>query len=1070
MRRLNLGLPLFAIVAAAAPSLYAQLDATLTGIATDPSGANIAGAVIIATEQRTAIIHTANANAVGEYTLPLLPPGEYSVRASAPGFGDQTFDKIVLQVGQTARLDVKLAVGGSSSNVDVSTVQLTTDTETSSIGTVVENRTVVDVPLNGRQFYTLALLVPGTYPPVQNSTLGFRGGFNVAGSSEVSNFFTLDGFNNVDGANGSPTVRPSIDDIQEFRLQTGVYQAEYGHNNGGQVTVITKSGSNDFHGTVYDFLRNDDLDSLNYFSSLGTSNELKRNDFGGTFGGPIHKDKTFFFFSYEGLRLIESVIALGTVPTAAQQAGSFAGAAALKTPTGYSPLAVSGNTIKTAYLTATQLQSYTIGKALLAYYPLPTNASAANNYNFAGRETESANQYSFRLDHTFNPRDNLYATLQYFSDPNFQPSNPLCGSATVPGFGCSAPYTGQLYGGVWNHIFSPALANQLRIGFQRARGSRYGQDDTNNFDQTYNIPAFSSTIPGNSGIPYTVIPGYSTLGSYVNLPQDRRDNTFEYADDVLLTHGKHSFKMGADFTRFQNNDLFVFYGRGLFDFTSANGAGGTGNALADALLGLPTATIQTPTAPISYVRENYISAYAQDNFKVTPRLTVNYGLRWELFGPPVDTRDNLAGFSTVTGKPYKDGTNGYSSLPWPNTYHDFGPRIGFAFQPGTQGKTVVRGGFGIMYDAQATENGIFNLITSTPIRAQTTFASIPQIPLNLTNPFPANGYTTALTPGGITSRFQPALVEEYTLDVQRQLPDGILLDVAYFGSLGRHLPDEINLNQPATGFANTTLSGAARPYPAYGNITWDQSEGISTYNSLQVKLQKSYSHGLNFLSSYTYGRSLDDTPGIATSDSASPNFPQNSYNIGGDYGRSGFDVKHRLSISPVYDLPFGAGRTFLSSGLPSRILGGFQLSGILTAQSGTPVTPTYSINVSNTFNSTLGAGVDRPNVVGNPNSGPKTPAKWFNTAAYVQPTIGTFGNASRNSIQGPGYTELDIAFSRTFKVTDAAALQARAEIFNLANHPNFLLPNAVVNSGSLFGTISQADDPREAQISLRLSF
>ena len=1058
-----------ALLVVSASNLRAQATATLTGIAVDQSGATIVGASVQVTDQQTGVVYNVATNSAGEYTVPLLPPGTYKVKVAAPGFASQQIDALVLQVSQTQRLDVALTVGESSTTVDVAATQVATETETSSIGTVIENRTVVDMPLNGRQFYTLALLVPGTYPPVQNSTLGFRGGFNVAGSSEVANFFTLDGFNNVDGANGSPTVRPSIDDIQEFKLQTGVYPAEFGHNNGGQVTVITKSGTNGLHGTVYDFLRNDDFDAVNFFTQPGTPNSLKRNDFGGTFGGPIHKDKTFFFFSYEGLRLIQSVTALGNVPTAAQQNGNFAGFAALRTPTNYNPLAVAGNMINPAYLTPTQQQAYTVGKALLSYYPSP-NIPGANNYSFDGRRTEDADQYSLRLDQTFSQHDSVYATLQYFNDPSFEPSNALCGSARVPGFGCTSPYTGQLYGGTWNHIFSASLYNQLRIGFQRARGSRFGQDDTSNFNQVYGINAFTGSTAENGGLPYTVITGYSTLGSYVNLPQDRRDNTFEYADDVFLTKGKHSLKFGVDFTRFQNNDLFVLYGRGVFSFTSANGSGGTGNALADALLGLPTATIRVPTAPVSYVRTNYIAAYAQDDFKVTSRLTLNYGLRWELFGSPTDTRNNLANFDPILGKPYQVGTGGYSNLPWTNKFRDFGPRIGLAYQPFGDGKTVLRGGFGLMYDAQPTENGIFNLITSTPVRQALTFASIPQIQLTLANPFPTVAFTTALTPGGANSNLQPAQVYEYTADLQHQLPAGLLVDLAYFGSVGRHIPNEINLNQPLSGYANTTLATAGRPYPTYGNITYDESEGASNYNSLQLKVQRGFSHGFTFLSSYTYGRSLDNTEGIATSDGASPNFPQNSRNLGQDYGRSGFDIKHRFVLSPVYDLPFGADKAFMNHGVAARVLGGYQLSGILTVQSGTPVTPNYSINVSNTFNNTLGNGIDRPNVTGNPNHGPKTVNQWFTIGDYSTPALGTFGNAGRNSIDAPGYTDLDVAFARTFGLFESLNLQAKAEAFNLFNHPNFGLPNTTVDSTTTFGTITTAQAQRQIQLSLRVSF
>ncbi|MDE1155935.1 MAG: TonB-dependent receptor [Acidobacteriaceae bacterium] len=1048
--------------------LDAQATATLTGISTDANGARLSHATVVLTGKQTGIARSVQTNEVGEYTIPLLLPGEYSVRVSQTGFTSKVVESIVLQVGQVSRLDVALSVGESVTSVDVRGGQVDLDTDSASVGTTITNRTVVNMPLNGRQFYTLALLVPGVYPPVQNSTLGFRGGFNVAGSSEVANYFTLDGFNNVDGANGSPTVRPSIDDIQEFHVQTGVYQAEYGHNNGGQVTVLTKQGSNAWHGTAYEFLRNDIFDARNYFSLRSAPNQLKRNDFGGTFSGPIRSNKTFFFFSYEGLRLVQSVTTLGNVPTPQEQAGNFSALASLSTPTGYSPLVVADNQINTAYMTASQLQAYTVGKALLSYYP-QQNTTGTNNYSFTGKRTEHSNQYSMRLDHTFNEKDSLYATLQYFDDPSFEPSNALCGSAQIPGFGCSSPYTGQLYGGAWNHMFSSTLYNQLRIGFQRARGARYGEDDTIPFNETYGINAFDNpSYPNNGGLPYTLITGFATLGSYVNVPQDRRDNLYEYADDLLWTLGRHSIKFGFDAQRFQNNDLFTLYGRGVMQFTSANTGGGTGNALADALLGIPAVTLKTPTAPQSYVRENYFAAYAQDDFKVTPHLALNFGLRWELFGPPNDTQNNFANFNTTTGTPYKLGTDGTSRLPWPNIWHNFGPRVGFSYQPPLSRTTVIRGGFGVMYNQQPTENGLFNLITSTPVRQSQTFVSIPSLPLSLANPFPTNAYTTALTPGGIAKSFQAAQIYEWSFGVQHQF-GSTLLDVAYFGSIGRHIPNEINLNQPAEGYASTTLATAGRPYPKYGNITWDESEGASNFNSLQVKVQRNVGHGLNMVASYTYGRSLDNTPGIATSDNASPSFPQNSHDLNADYGRSGFDIKHRFVISPVYELPFGAGKRYATHGIPGVLFGGFQLSGILTVQSGTPATPTYASNISNTFNSSLGSGIDRPNVHGNPNDGPRNVSEWFDTSVYSKPQSGYFGDAGRNSIDGPGYTDLDIAAAKNFALTSKLQMQAKGEAFNLFNHPNFYLPVTKVDS-STFGSITTAYDPRQIQLSLRLLF
>jgi hypothetical protein len=1066
----------FAFLLLTASALAQTTTATLTGIVMDPSGAAIGGASITASDIHNGTEQKTSSNSAGEYTLPFLRPGTYTLTTEASSFTKQVVNNLVLEINQTARIDIKLQLEGANQTVLVSTAGVLTNTETSSVGTVIENRTVVSMPLNGRQFYSLALLVPGVSPPVENSTLGFRGGLNIAGTSEVSNYFALDGFNNLDAANGSPSVRPSIDDIQEFKLLTGAYPAEFGHNYGGQVVVVTKSGSNSFHGTAYDFLRNQIFDARNYFTRPGQSNAYKRNDFGGAFGGPIVKDKTFFFFSYEGLRLRQAVVALGTVPTASMLVGNFAALPAttvLKTPAGYAPGAIANNVVNPAFFTSAQAQAYAVGQALLSYYPAPTattpgGTAPASNYTLDETRTENADQYSLRIDQSFHRGDTLYATLQYFNDPTFEPSNTLCSSAVIPGFGCNTTYTGQLYGVGWSHVFSTSLVNGARIGFQRARGGRFNQDENINFNGRFGINAFTEELPGNMGLPRTTITSYSTLGGATNLPQDRRDNTYDFGDDLLWSAGKHSVKVGADFVHFSNNDLFVSAGRGAFTFSGTNGGPTTGYALADALLGLPAATTRVPTAPVSYVRENYFAAYAQDDWKITPRLTLNYGMRWENFSPPTDTRNNLSGFNVSTGIPFVVGQNGLSRFPWNHEYKDFGPRLGMAWQASGDGKTVVHAGFGLMYNAQVTENGLFPIITSYPLRTQATYTSNVSIPLSLANPFPATENPTSvpgvLAPGGFDPNYRPGSIYEYSTDIQREITAHTVLDVLYLGSVGQHMPNNVNLNQPPPGSATTAISQTLRPYPQWGNITYAQPEAHSAFNSLQIKLQRSYSGGLTFLTSYTYGRSLDDSPGIATADSSSSAIPQNSRNLDGDYGRSNFDIKHNFVASPIYDLPFGNGRRWLNSGWGSALAGGFQISSICTLQSGPPITPYYSGNISNTFNTT-----DRPNVSGNPNNGPKTVLKWFNTSVFSMPAGHQFGNAGRNIINGPGNKALSFAVARTLHIYEELNLQAKAEVFDSFNHPNFYLPNATADSAA-FGQLTSAQDPREIQLSLRLSF
>ena len=1040
--------------------------ATVVGVVRDSSGAVVVGARVTARDEGTNIAHEAVTGDEGGYTIPLLTPGVYSVSAEAPNFRRTVQRGITLQVDQKARIDLALELGQVTDLIEVTADAVLTETESASVGTVIDNQKVVDLPLNGRQFYSLAFLAPGTFPPVQNSTNGFRGGFNVAGSSEISNNFTLDGITDNNGSINGPSFRPSIDAIGEFKLLTGVYPAEYGHNSGGQVVVTTKSGSNSLHGTAFDFLRNQVMDAKNYFTPAGPLPAFRRNQFGATLGGPVVHDKTFLFLSYEGFRLSQQVTALATVPTADMLAGNFSSLAALANPvlirdpaTGQ-PFA--GNLIPASRLNA-------VGRALAGYYPSPTNATPigqapTNNYTFDEARLENLDQATVRLDHTFSARDSLYSTLNYFNDPSFEPSNSLCSSRVLPGFGCHVGLTTQLYGLVENHVFAPNLINEARIGYDRLRQPRIQQDSGINFDSQFGITAFYGSVPDNGGLPATSVTSYSALGGATNLPQDRQDNTYQFVDTVIWNRGRHSVKFGVDITRFGSNYQFVSSSRGSFNFTNTSGGPTSGYGLADLLLGLPASTSRNPYAPKAYPRTTAAAVYAQDDFKLTNNLTLNYGLRWELNTPANDKYGINSSLNPATGQLVYPGLNGYPHNLYQTDWNDFGPRLGLAWRPLHDDKTVIRAGAGIFYNAQATNNGLSNMLANPPFRQPQTFTSSVASPISLSSPFPtANGaLTNTLT--AINRDFRTATVSQWSFGVQRQITANLALDVSYFGSKGTHLPINYNINQPAPGPGTAAQVNARRPYPAWGNIGWIESVANSDYDSLQAKLEKRYSHGISFLTSYTFGRSIDDSPGISTSSAASSSTTQNSQNLRGSRGLSDFDVRHRFVFSPVYDLPFGKGRPFLSQGLLSKALGGFQVSGILALQTGNPLTASYSGNISNTYNNT-----DRPNAIGDPNTGPQTVTQWFNTAAFAKPAANSFGNEGRNVIQGPGLKNLDFTLARRFQVGERLTIRFRAELFNSLNHPNFNFPSATADSSS-FGAIPSALDPRQVQLALKAIF
>lgn len=1046
-------------------ALAQSATATLSGQVKDPSGLSLPGASINVRNEKTNIVRSTKSDSQGIYTVPLLLPGSYEINVEADGFREVIRRGIILQVDQKANVDFSLKVGATTDLITVTADASLTEPETSSIDAVITNRQVQSIPLNGRQFYSLAYLVPGVTPPVQSSGLNYRGGFNVAGSSEIANNFTLDGLKNNDGAINGPTYRSSIDAIQEFNLLTGVYAAEYGHNSGGQVVVTTKSGTNELHGSLFEFVRNQALDAVNYFSTVPLS--FSRNQFGGTLGGPVRRNKSFFFFSYEGLRLSQQVTALATVPTAAEKNGDFTALPiTLKDPTNTG--AVVNNTIS---------QFNTIGAALLSYYPLPTAATAtgslpSNNYNFDELRTETLNQYTLRLDHTFSVKDALFATLNYSDDPSFEASNSTCGSRTLPGFGCNVGLTTQLYGVGETHIFAPNLINQLRVGYTRLRQPRTTQNANDNFDERYGIVAFYGKYYG--GVPSTSITSYTTVGSSTNLPQDRADNSYELVDSVLWTKGKHAFKFGGDVWKFGSNYLNLSV-IGSFSFSNTSSGPTTGYALADLLLGLPSTTSRNPEGFKFYPRTTSTSVYAQDDYKILSNLTFNYGLRWEVNTPVSDRFGKNSNFDPVTGDIVYPGNNGYPHDIYDTKFRNFAPRFGLAWRPFRTNDTVVRAGSGIFYNSQATNNGISGISGNPPFRDPETFTSTKLLPISLSNPFPDANLANSTTLTGINRNLQSAYAAEWSLGVQQSLKANIALDISYFGSSGSHLPVNHNINQPAAGTGTAAQVNTRRPYPSYGNIGFVDSIAKSNFNALETKLEKRYADGFSLLISYTWSKSIDNGPGISTSSSASSSNPQNAYDLAAERGRSDFDIRNRIVINPIWDLPFGRGRQFATTGIPAKIVGGIQTSAIFSAQDGNPLTAIYSGNISNTYNNS-----DRPNLVGNPNSGPKTIKEWFNTAAFALPgTAGvsgcpsssrcTFGDEGRNVINGPGLWDLDFAASRDFSVRERVKIQARAELFDALNHPNFNYPVATADSSS-FGTITSALDPRQIQFALKAIF
>jgi hypothetical protein len=1040
-------------------SLMAQgPQASITGEVRDPSGAIIVGATIVARNVSTNVARNTITDAAGLYVISALQPGPYEVQVESPGFSKVVRSGITLDVAQNARVDFALQIGSAVQSVDVTEAAALTETETASTGQVIDNKKVVDLPLNGRQFYSLALLTPGAYQPAENSTVGYRGGFNVAGAAETNNNFSVNGIDNNDSGINGPTFLPSIDSIAEFKLLTGIFPAEYGHSSGSQVIVITKAGTNQYHGTAFEFVRNQIFDAKNYFAGASQP-AYKRNQFGGTVGGPIRKNKTFFFYSYEGLRLRQQIDSLATVPTTAMLTGDFSSlltlskAIKIKDPLTGTPFP--GNLIPTSRLSK-------LGMEIASYFPAPTYATAAGqqpsaDYNFNETRRETMNENSLRIDHSFSPNDAFYANYNRYNDPSFEPQNTLCGSSTLPGFGCNAGLTTQLGAIDETHIFSPVLVNDFRAGVNRLVQPRVQQDATDNFP---GLPgAFLGYLANNGGVPHTTITGYSTLGGATNLPSERDDTTYQFTETLSWTKGKHSLKFGGDWRKFLSSNLQTSNGRGSLSFTDSAPGPVSGYALADLLLGLPTTSSRNPYSPWFYERLSSMSAFLQDDYKVTSSLTLNIGLRYEYNGVISEKYGRMSSFDpTVPGGGLRvEDQNGLGNTLYKPDYKNFAPRFGFAWQPFHNGATVIRGGYGIFYNQTTTLNGFYTLATNLPFRNPQTFTSTAANPIQLdVNVFPASLSANSNTAVGINPYFPTAYAQQWSFDVERQLTTNLLVDVGYRGNKGTDLPLSYNPNQPLPGTGN-----AGRPFQNFGNITYYQDNGNSNFNSLQMKLEKRMSKGLSFLASYTYGKSIDEGSGTASGSDASGGVQNSRNQLSGERGLSDFDVRNRLVLSPIWDIPFGAG----GRSITAKLIQGWQLSGIFQAQSGRPFTANESGNISLTLQN-----ADRPNVVAgcNANSGPKTVNEWMNITCFSLPTSGTFGDAGRNILTGPGLVDLDFALMRMFTITEKMHLQFRSEAFNLANHPNFQQPNATQNSASFGKITATSEDNREIQLALKL--
>jgi outer membrane receptor protein involved in Fe transport len=1033
---------------------FAQSTATLQGTVVDPSGAVVPNAKVTVRNQATGTERTTQTDSDGNYQIAALAVGTYRMEIKAEGFQTAIVADLPVEVSQTLVQNFQLKVGGVTQEVNIAADAPVVETATTTVGQVINQKTVQEIPLNGRHFVDLGLLIPGSVTPPQNGflTAPLRGqgsfGLNTAGAREDTVNFMINGINLNDMVQNQITFQPSINTVQEFKVDNSTFSAEYGRNSGAIANIATRSGGNQFHGEAFEFLRNDALDARNFFD-YPDNPPFKRNQFGVAVGGPIKRDKTFFFFSYEGLRQRQGLtLPVATVPTAAQRA------------------AVTDPAVK----------------KLLDLIPLPNFGATG----FTGSATAPVNldQWTGDISHTLGSNDRLHG---YYAFQRDQRGEPTLQGNTLPNFGDTRQSHRQIFTLNEVHTFGPNIVNEARLGFNRIHITFTPNAQLNPADFGIN-----NGINQPIGLPQINVTGATlNFGGPNGFPQGRGDTTVVFSDTVDISHGRHSIKTGGEFRRFYNNNFGTSIGS--FGFSSLNAfLAGTANAF--------TVTLGDTSNSIG---TGELGFFFQDNFKLKANLTLELGLRYDWNQTPTERFNRLNVFDPTTSTMQQVGQG--IPLVYGQNNNNVQPRLGFAWDPFSDGKTSVRGAYAIL-----TEQPITGLVS--PLSSNPPFA----IPVALPASVPTTTFGRALSdvaasatlsPTSIDTTFDNPYVQSWNLNIQREVGRNLGITVGYFGSKGTHLQLTRNLNQIIIGtttrpFPKLAPNSPVLPGINLANITQRESGGTSSYNALWVTANKRFSHGFQFNASYTFSKSLDfnsrTNQGITV---------QDSLNVANDHGLSDFDVRHRFVVNAIYELPFRG----------NQLVEGWQLSTIVQSQGGNPLTifagsvPAIAgVAPSGNINSLTGVATLRPDLIGPVNTGknaansqttppgltgvqwlpnivcdPRVPSgcpagAWVASpvAVVAGKNVFHFGNLGRNALTGPGFNNVDFSVIKNTKVSEWLKVQFRAEFFDILNHANFGNPNttAVIGNPS-FGLITStrfatgdSGSSRQVQFALKLIF
>ena len=1010
----------------------------------DGSKAIVRDANLVVTQIATGRTWTARTDSAGAFSFALLSPGDYKVTIDSPGFR-RTSTTLTLRMNEEQRLEMLIQPGDRAEVIEVNAPAESLKTDTQSLGTTIENRQIVGLPLDGRNFQSLALLVPGITLPAQGSSGTVRGDFtfNANGSRDSANGFTLDGVYNGDPKLNGVGVTPSVDAIREFEVLTGSYDAAFARNAGGQVNVVLKSGTNAVHGTAYEFFRNQAMDARNFFAPAGKDPRYQRNQFGASLGGPLVKDKTFLFADFESRLGREGISRSTRVPTALERVGDFSQSDPRTPPIDlFTQRPFPGSRIPIE-------RQHPIARGIAALYPLPNRADPSQNFASAPIARDSNQSFDLKFDHRLARNSDLSARYS-FADRDFL--EPFAGASfsPLPGYGSRNARRGQNLMISEVHAFRPNLLNELRLGFNRVALGVVQEQQSANLNQRVGLPVVSPD-PINAGLSFISIAGFGSIGDEYNNPQRGVTNSYQLLDQVTWTRNRHLFKFGFDYRIQQQNAYRNVLSRGLLSFV-----GFTGNALAEMMQGLVSVSAVARGTNNQRLRSKSSSFFAQDTWKLSPKLTLNLGARYEFATPPVDAADRASIYNQTNGQLNQLGTNGIPRGAFLADRNNLAPRVGLAYS--LNDKTVLRAGYGLYYDQAplAPGEGIY---FNPPYYNVGTYFTFEQYNLLLHDPFPAN-FPFALPPSAVTYQrnLRTAYMQNWSLNVQRQIGAGRVLEIGYVGTKGTKLHSGRDINQ-----ANASVNPRnLRPNPFYGDITAIESRSNSSYHSLQARFEQRVAKGLSLLGSYALAKSIDDASNFFST-AADPNFPMDSNNWGLERARSSFDVRQRLSLAYVYDLPFGRGH---------RWLGGWQTNGIWTFQSGRPfgVSLLSDLDRSNTGRTSFGFGAnDRPNRLADGKLANPAPERWFDTSAFALQPFGTFGNSGRNILNGPGLANLDVSVVKNTALSERVNLQFRAEAFNVANRANFDLPDSVFGSGT-YGRVLSAQAPRHMQLGIKLLF